>query len=204
MVEKRRGWMAMAMAMALMDGSQALMLAHPRSALNAGITRPTTMLRPTLRMEARNNAYDSKISLHAVALGMGTACMGTAYARCLKGAVSTVWTKLPAALPLTDPTLFIPAACTFGGLLVGLLAVNLEGYTMAQLIGAQQSTSSAPGGASPANFIAPVLLLSLVTSTFGFSVGPEAPMVVAGSLVSVQCSAFSATRAQGRSSPEVS
>jgi len=176
----------MAMATMSMDASQALVLAHPQLScgFNVGIARPTTMRR-TPRMEARNDASlpDSKISLHAVALGVGTACMGTAYARCLKSAVSTVWTKLPAALPLTNPTLFIPAACTFGGLLVGLMAVNMQGYTMPALIGAQQSTSGAPGGASPAAFVAPVLLLSLITSTFGFSVGPEAPMVVAGSLV---------------------
>ena len=79
--------------------------------------------------------------------------------------------------------MFIPLACTVGGLLVGLLAINMQGYTMPELIGAQQSKSDAPGGGSPLARIAPVLLLSLVTSTFGFSVGPEAPMVAAGSLV---------------------
>lgn len=121
--------------------------------------------------------------LHAAALGAGTACMGTVYARCLKAAVGGVWTKLPAILSLSDPTLFIPAACTTGGLLIGLLNVNLQGYTMPDLIGAQQSTNDAPGGADPARFVLPVLCLSLLTSTFGFSVGPEAPMVVAGSLV---------------------
>ena len=61
----------------------------------------------------------------------------------------------------------------------------------------RQLGGQATGGASPAHFIAPVLLLSLVTSTFGFSVGPEAPMVVAGSLVSdlsVNCQVFSRKR----------
>ena len=48
---------------------------------------------------------------------------------------------------------------------------------------AQQSEADAPGGSSPLRYLAPVLLLSLLTSTFGFSVGPEAPMVVAGSLL---------------------
>ena len=54
-----------------------------------------------------------------------SACMGTAYAKCLKASVSFVWTKLPALLPLADPTLFIPLVCTLGGLIVGLLAVSL-------------------------------------------------------------------------------
>ena len=128
-------------------------------------------------------ADEPKTLLHAAALGAGTACMGTAYAKCLKASVSTVWTTLPAKLALSDPTLFIPAACTLGGLIVGLLNVNLNGYTMPQLIGAQQSEDDAPGGDAPATFVLPVLVLSLLTSTFGFSVGPEAPMVVAGSLV---------------------
>ena len=34
----------------------------------------------------------------------------------------------------------------------------------------------------------PLLLLSLVTSTFGFSVGPEAPMVCAGGLIGASLS----------------
>lgn len=134
-------------------------------------------------VSAAPEVNERKSMIHAAALGVGTACMGTAYAKCLKTSVSTVWTKLPAAISLADPTLFIPMACTLGGLIVGLTAVNLKGYTMPELIGAQQSTSEAPGGDMPSKFIAPVLLLSLLTSTFGFSVGPEAPMVVAGSLV---------------------
>ena len=69
----------------------------------------------------------NKAMLHAAALGVGTACMGTAYAKCLKTAVSTVWTKLPAALPLADTTLFIPMACTLGGLIVGLMTVMIKG-----------------------------------------------------------------------------
>jgi len=128
-------------------------------------------------------AAQPKALLHAAALGAGTACMGTAYAKCLKTSVSAVWTKLPSVLNLADPTLFIPLACTLGGLIVGLVNVNVKGYAMPELIGSQQSESDAPGGDSPSVFILPVLLLSLLTSTFGFSVGPEAPMVVAGSLV---------------------
>ena len=122
----------------------------------------------------------SKTLLHASVLGVGTACLGTAYARCLKASVSTVWTMLPASLPLADPTLFIPLACTLGGLVVGLVSTMAQGYTMADLIGSQQSKTDSPGGQAPLEFIGPVLLLSLLTSTFGFSVGPEAPMVVAG------------------------
>eukprot|EP00966_Prymnesium_polylepis_P002667 61287-Prymnesium_polylepis.2 len=68
---------------------------------------------------------------------------------------------------------------------------------MPELIGAQQSSADAPGSSTPSSFILPVLLLSLLTSTFGFSVGPEAPMVVSGSLVG---SAY-ARRVYGPSEP---
>uniref|UniRef100_A0A7S3RW28 Chloride channel protein n=1 Tax=Emiliania huxleyi TaxID=2903 RepID=A0A7S3RW28_EMIHU len=137
-------------------------------------------------MSARTTAIRAEkptALLHAAALGAGTACMGTLYARCLRFAVTLVWRRLPAALPLADATLFVPAACTVGGLLVGLTALRLQGYTMPELIARYQDEAGAPGGASPAASVLPVLLLSLLTSTFGFSVGPEAPMVVAGSLV---------------------
>ena len=117
----------------------------------------------------------------AAVLGIGTACMGTAYAKALRFTVSSVWTRLPAALALPDPTLFVPAACTLGGAVVGLLAVNLPTTGMPDFIGKQRSTMDSLPGIRP--YLAPVLLLSLLTSTFGFSVGPEAPMVVAGALV---------------------
>jgi len=111
--------------------------------------------------------------------------MGTAYARLLKAAVTLTWKTGPALLPPSvDPTLFVPAVCTLGGALVGLLAVNLPGTTMPDFIGTQNGQLSLPG----LRRLGPVLLLSLLTSTFGFSVGPEAPMVIAGALVG---SAFS-------------
>ena len=78
----------------------------------------------------------------------------------------------------------MPAVCTLGGLLVGLLAANLRSTTMPDFIGTQNGQLSLPGIGT----LGPLLLLSLLTSTFGFSVGPEAPMVIAGALVG---SAFS-------------
>ena len=164
--------------------SQALVVVSPPIASRKAVGPPVGARTAIVTASAAITVADESPSLlHAAALGAGTACMGTAYAKCLKASVSFVWTKLPTILPLADPTLFIPMVCTLGGLIVGLLAISLTGFTMPQLIGAQQSTSDSPGGATPGKYLAPVLLLSLLTSTFGFSVGPEAPMVVAGSLV---------------------
>eukprot|EP00966_Prymnesium_polylepis_P285894 6604241-Prymnesium_polylepis.1 len=106
--------------------------------------------------------------------------MGFAYQKALRTAVSSLWLS---ALPrrLADPSLFIPAVCTIGGAVVGLLAVNLESIGMPDFIAKQRSSSESLPGLRP--YLGPLLLLSLLTSTFGFSVGPEAPMVVAGGLV---------------------
>jgi len=127
----------------------------------------------------------AQLTASAALLGVATACMGTAYARLLKAAVTLTWKTAPALLPpCVEPTLFMPAVCTLGGALVGLLAVNLPSTTMPDFIGTQNGQLSLPG----LRRLAPVLLLSLLTSAFGFSVGPEAPMVIAGALVG---SAFS-------------
>lgn len=121
----------------------------------------------------------------AVALGVMTSVMGTAYAKALKGAVTATWRTLPGLLPLADPSgppaLVVPAICTLGGALIGALASNLPSVTMPDFIGSQTSTTTSLPGVWP--FLPRVLLLSLLTSTFGFSVGPEAPMVLAGGLV---------------------
>ena len=117
----------------------------------------------------------------AVALGVLTSIMGTVYARALKGAVTATWRTLPGLLPTANPSLIVPAICTMGGALIGVLASNLPSVTMPDFIGSQTSTTTSLPGVWP--FLPRVLLLSLLTSTFGFSVGPEAPMVLAGGLV---------------------
>lgn len=74
----------------------------------------------------------------AAVLGVGTSCMGTAYAKALKASVTAVWISAPAAFKLADPTLYIPAICTLGGALIGLLAANLQSVGMPNFIAKQQ------------------------------------------------------------------
>ena len=96
----------------------------------------------------RKAGSDEPAQLTAVAalLGVATACMGTAYAKLLKASVTLTWKTAPALLPPgLDPTLFVPAVCTLGGALVGLLAVNLPSTTMADFIGTQNGQRSLPG-----------------------------------------------------------
>eukprot|EP00580_Thalassiosira_gravida_P010380 CAMPEP_0201643658 /NCGR_PEP_ID=MMETSP0493-20130528/28658_1 /ASSEMBLY_ACC=CAM_ASM_000838 /TAXON_ID=420259 /ORGANISM="Thalassiosira gravida, Strain GMp14c1" /LENGTH=407 /DNA_ID=CAMNT_0048118137 /DNA_START=44 /DNA_END=1267 /DNA_ORIENTATION=- len=72
---------------------------------------------------------------------------------------------------------------TFGGLLLGVLSSAFGAtFTVADFV---HAFSSAPIERLPSSAIHlfPVLFMSLLTSAFGFSVGPEAPMVCAGALI---------------------
>ena len=126
-------------------------LQRHRAACPAGLTQYTYQPRavPCLpRTVAPQAGTDEPAQLTASAalLGVATACMGTAYARLLKAAVTLTWKTGPALLPPSvDPTLFVPAVCTLGGALVGLLAVNLPSTTMPDFIGTQNGQLSLPG-----------------------------------------------------------
>jgi len=72
-----------------------------------------------------------------------------------------------------------------GGLIMGILSSKLKAsFTVADFV---SGLSSAPKEAEQLpqsrSSLFPLLILSLVTTTFGFSVGPEAPMVCDGGLV---------------------
>jgi len=108
----------------------------------------------------------------AAVLGVGTSCMGTAYAKALKASVTAVWISAPAAFKLADPTLYIPAICTLGGALIGLLAANLQSVGMPNFIAKQQSDDDSLPGVRP--FLAPLLLLSLLTSTLALTASRQA------------------------------
>ena len=123
----------------------------------------------------------------SVAVGVVTAAMGFLYGKVLGISVKTIWTTLPTLLEgklgAFNPALFITGTCTLGGLLMGILSSKLSStFAVSDFVTA---FSSAPAEILPSSrvHLFPLLLLSLVTSSFGFSVGPEAPMVCAGGLV---------------------
>lgn len=143
-----------------------------------------------------NNGRNSQIFRHAVVVGMVTAAMGFVYGRVLDYSVRTTWKKLPSILAASSsPTStflanvggssrYIFCTMSLGGLLMGLLSSKLKpSYIVAEFV----STLSAKRGGADLPLLLPalpnLLILSLVTSTFGFSVGPEAPMVCAGGLI---------------------
>jgi H+/Cl- antiporter ClcA len=147
--------------------------------------------------EVRHDAASSSRRLLTASAGVGvlTAGLGLLYAQVLSASASAVWHRLPQALMTTGgfsihPVWYITTTCTVGGLLVGLLSTVpawQSSFTVADFV-ALLSVSPREEAClfqipSCRAALPSVLLLSLVTATCGFSVGPEAPMVCAGALV---------------------
>lgn len=145
---------------------------------------------------ASSDDTDSQIFHKAALVGTVTAAMGYVYGRVLDATVRGVWTKLPSLLAasscstlanLGGSSRYILFTMSLGGLLMGILSSKLKpSYIVAEFV----SALSGEKGGNTLPKLLPVLpnllILSLVTSTFGFSVGPEAPMVCAGGLIGAE------------------
>jgi H+/Cl- antiporter ClcA len=122
----------------------------------------------------------------SIVVGVITAAMGYLYGKVLSFSVTTLWHTLPSMLHMENlnPIYFITGICTIGGLLMGILssALSSSTFTVADFVSLFSSSGPKSLPSSRVHLL-PLLLLSLVTSTFGFSVGPEAPMVCAGALI---------------------
>ncbi len=120
---------------------------------------------------------DDSILVTSIAVGGITAAMGFLYGKILGLSLKMVWSTIPSLIlkkkGSLNPAYFITAVCTLGGILMGILSSKFHStFTVADFVSA---FSSAPIETLPSSNIhlLPLLLLSLVTSTFGFSVGPE-------------------------------
>ena len=137
--------------------------------------------------EVREDSSD--ILPASVAVGVITAAMGYLYGQVLSRTVSTLWKSFPALFArrgiTLNPIYFITGTCTMGGLIMGIMSSKLKAsFSVADFVSAFSSVPAESGKLPQSrSSLLPLLLLSLVTSTFGFSVGPEAPMVCAGGLV---------------------
>ena len=145
---------------------------------------------PINNINAIDENDDGILFRQAAIVGIITAAMGHVYGLILDGAVKAVWNYLPNYLQKrVDNDVghwYIPMTCSIGGLIMGVLSVKLKpSFVVADFVralsGSDANMSIFPTKLMPA--LSNLLLLSLVTSTFGFSVGPEAPMVCAGGLV---------------------
>ena len=152
--------------------------------------------------KTNNNNDEDRILLASAVTGVITAAMGFLYGKLLSVSVKSVWTTLPTylfarcsgtmnsststgtllTLLCTTPAYFITAMCTFGGLLMGLVTTYSDqcgsSFNVSDFVGALSSVPEHQHALPKSRLhVVPLLFLSLITSTFGFSVGPEAPMV---------------------------
>jgi hypothetical protein len=120
---------------------------------------------------------DSDILVTSIAVGGITAAMGFLYDKVLGLSLKTVWSTIPSLIlqkkGSLNPAYFITTVCTLGGILMGILSSKLHAtFTVADFVSAFSSDTIETLPSSSIHLL-PLLLLSLVTSTFGFSVGPE-------------------------------
>ena len=152
--------------------------------------------------KTNNNNDEDRILVASAVTGVITAAMGFLYGKLLSVSVKSVWTTLPTylfarcsgtmnsststgtllTLLCTTPAYFITAMCTFGGLLMGLITTYSDqcgsSFNVSDFVGALSSVPEHQHALPKSRLhVVPLLFLSLITSTFGFSVGPEAPMV---------------------------
>jgi len=155
---------------------------------NRGTSHANTALKisPGGATDATDTTTSIGIMKASAIVGVITATMGYLYGKVLSFCVTSVWHTLPRMLQVENlnPAYFITGLCTVGGLLMGILSsvFSSSTFTVADFV----SLFSSAGRKSLPSirvYLLPLLLLSLVTSTFGFSVGPEAPMVCAGALI---------------------
>lgn len=168
-----------------LDQPLAKRVARPRLRVRGGgAARP---LSASASASSKEDNGGQEIFRGAVVVGAATAAMGFAYGKVLDLTVRGVWEKVPALLATKGVALgggtYIAATMATGGLIMGLLSSGLTPtYIVAEFV-------SNLSGSRPSSLprllpaLPNLLLLSLITSTFGFSVGPEAPMVCAGGLV---------------------
>ena len=177
--------------------------------------------------------YDSsKVIQASLIVGVVRSLIGFTYSKLLNASVNGIWKWLPNALLASsqDGTFnsitFITGISTLGGLIMGLLSSKFRSrsFTLADLIysfsgsdGANiedlplsSSRHALQGGASSGDdrmtsVVSSLLIQSLVTCAFGFSVGPEAPIICMGALVGAQMGKnWFATTATTSSTPSYS
>jgi len=136
--------------------------------------------------------HDSKDNIvgASVAVGAITATTGFLYGKFLNAGFQLFWKTLPNYLINTlgasrnFALYYITGICTFGAILIGILSTIFQNanFAVSDFVSAFSST---PAKKLPSTRIHlfPLLLMSLLTSSFGFSLGPEAPMVCAGGLI---------------------
>ncbi len=128
-----------------------------------------------------NDVYAPLSMKSVVAVGGITAMTGFLYGKVLAWTLKLVWQCLPGFLlkkniVIKHPLYFMVSVCTLGGIIVGTLGSldsNVDTFTVGDFVSAFSSSGKITSLPSSSVHLMPLLTMSLLTSTFGFSVGPE-------------------------------
>jgi len=128
-----------------------------------------------------NDVYAPLSMNSVVAVGGITAMTGFLYGKILAWTLKLVWQRLPGFLlkkniVIKHPIYFMVSVCTLGGIIVGTLGSldsNVDTFTVGDFVSAFSSSGKITSLPSSSVHLMPLLTMSLLTSTFGFSVGPE-------------------------------
>lgn len=154
------------------------------------------------------NGDDSELSETPLSLAMGvgvvTALIGYLYSKCMTTGFKLLWNTIPSKLfdsgnPTCGlcnllnqyPAAYIPLVMTIGGGLVATLSTlvfpkRFSAHDYVHILSrSDDSESNIDQFPGARKHLLQVMVLSLLTSISGFSLGPEAPMVTAGGLVGV-------------------
>lgn len=173
------------------------------SALHLSSSTSASSLENNGRSEMRK---DGKIILASTLVGAIAAAVGFLYNRTMKGGFELLWLTIPsivfggaagsagAANPLaaflrSNPTAYFIGMFGLGASVVGAIGATFFPtlFTAKDYVAILSSSEKNNMKRFPParRSVLPILLLSLLTSTTGFSMGPEAPMVCAGGLLGV-------------------
>ncbi|MGN0659702.1 MAG: chloride channel protein [Emergencia sp.] len=121
-----------------------------------------------------------KLIFFCAVLGAAAGAVLWLFLRVIALGTEILWDRIPDALD--SPWWYPAAACTAGGLLIGLFRRHFGDYpqSMRQVIGTVKKT-----GTYPYRRIAVILIAAILPLVFGSSVGPEAGMV--GVIVALGC-----------------
>ena len=131
----------------------------------------------------------------AMAVGIVTSLIGYFYAKCMKTGFNLLWNTIPSKFVFGNssrsgmfkllnkyPAAYIVLIMTLGGGLVATLSTlkfpNLfSAHDYVHILSRREGSASEIDQFPETAKILPVMLLALLTSISGFSLGPEAPMV---------------------------
>ncbi len=136
----------------------------------------TTLLKAyTTALDASEIDDSAKLLRSSILVGSVTAALGFVYGLALDNSVKLIWSTLPAQILKRvgvenfNPAYFITSVTTFGGLLMAALGSKFNStFTVADFVSSFSFASAKKLPSAGAN-VFPLLLMSLVTSVFGFS-----------------------------------